>query len=617
MTRLKSRYPNYYHNGPVYATMISILGTSGRLNEMRDVIEQMKEDSCESKDSVFVSVIKTYVNAGLVDEAISLYKSIPRFNCVNWTESFNTMLQIMVKENRLEIAHRLFVESSCGWEVRSLVRALNLLMYALCQKSRSDLALQLFQEMDYQSCYPNRDNYAILMKGLCQDRRLHEATHLLYSMFWRISQKGNGEDIVVYRTLLDALCDAGKFEEAEEILGKILRKRLKAPTQLDLGHLSDGKDIENAKRIIHEALIKGSVPSLASYNAMVVDLYSEGKIDEADKVIIEMQVRGFKPTHSIFEAKVAALCKVSKVDEAIKVIEEDMVKVNCLPTAKMYNILLKNLCNVGNSTTILESLNKMSSKVGCTGDRDTHSILLEMLCGERRYLEASQLLEKMSIKSYWPCTNNYNSLIRGLCFLGRQYEAVMWLENMISQGKLLEISVWNSLASLFCNSEKIKVSSETFSRLRRKTLIVSGLAESKKEHGVELLNKLEAGFAREHIGAKTEYDFGRVRVYGERSLGNNRRARFNALYQVPEFCDINKIKGKFDGKTVIITIPTIPGKVPKKETQPTEQEPPKEPSQETESNPEEEKEGTPPSYDNQESKEEAGHATSTSNPPNI
>ncbi|KAG4962791.1 hypothetical protein JHK85_040236 [Glycine max] len=571
--------------------MISILGTSGRLNEMRDVIEQMKEDSCESKDSVFVSVIKTYVNAGLVDEAISLYKSIPRFNCVNWTESFNTMLQIMVKENRLEIAHRLFVESSCGWEVRSLVRALNLLMYALCQKSRSDLALQLFQEMDYQSCYPNRDNYAILMKGLCQDRRLHEATHLLYSMFWRISQKGNGEDIVVYRTLLDALCDAGKFEEAEEILGKILRKRLKAPTQLDLGHLSDGKDIENAKRIIHEALIKGSVPSLASYNAMVVDLYSEGKIDEADKVIIEMQVRGFKPTHSIFEAKVAALCKVSKVDEAIKVIEEDMVKVNCLPTAKMYNILLKNLCNVGNSTTILESLNKMSSKVGCTGDRDTHSILLEMLCGERRYLEASQLLEKMSIKSYWPCTNNYNSLIRGLCFLGRQYEAVMWLENMISQGKLLEISVWNSLASLFCNSEKIKVSSETFSRLR--------------------------SFAREHIGAKTEYDFGRVRVYGERSLGNNRRARFNALYQVPEFCDINKIKGKFDGKTVIITIPTIPGKVPKKETQPTEQEPPKEPSQETESNPEEEKEGTPPSYDNQESKEEAGHATSTSNPPNI
>ncbi|KAG4400668.1 hypothetical protein GLYMA_07G105800v4 [Glycine max] len=228
-------------------------------------------------------------------------------------------------------------------------------MYAPCQKNRSDLALQLFQEMDYQSCYPNKDSYAILMKGLCQDRRLHEATHFLYSIFWRISQKGNGEDIVIYRTLLDALCDAEKFEETEEVLGKILRKGLKAPkrcyNRLDLGQNSDGKDIESAKRMIHEALIKGSVPSLASCNTMAIDLYSEGKIDEADKVIVEMQEsRGFKPTHTVFEAKVAALFKVNKVDEAIKVIEENMVKVNCLPIAKVYNVLLKNLCNVGNST---------------------------------------------------------------------------------------------------------------------------------------------------------------------------------------------------------------------------------------------------------------------------
>lgn len=467
----KCRYPKYSHNGPAYATMITILGTSGRITEMRGVIEQMREDSCECKDSVFVSAIKTYAKAELVDEAISLYKNIPQFNCVNWTESFNTLLQIMVNENRLEAAHRLFVESSCGWQVKSRIQALNLLMYALCQKSRSDLALQIFQEMDYQGCYPNRDSYAILMKGLCQDKRLHEATHLLYSMFWRISQKGNGEDIVVYRTLLDALCDNGKFEEAMEILGKILRKGLKAPkrcyNQLDLGHCSDGKDIEGAKRLIHDALVRGSVPSLVSYNAMAVDLYSEGKIGEADEVIVEMRGKGFKPTHSIFEAKVAALCKVGKVDEAIKVIEEDMVEVNCLPTGRVYNILLKNLCNnVGNSTAVLESLNKMSRKLGCKGDGETYSILLEMLCHERKYLEASQLLEQMSIKSYWPCASSYNLLIKGLCSHGRQYEAVMWLEDMISQGKVPEISVWNSLASSFCNTGMMNVSCETSNRLR-------------------------------------------------------------------------------------------------------------------------------------------------------
>ncbi|XP_057438381.1 pentatricopeptide repeat-containing protein At1g05600-like [Lotus japonicus] len=57
----------------------------------------MREDSCECKDSVFVSAIKIYAKAGLVDEAISLFKNIPQFNCVScWTESFNTLLQIMM-----------------------------------------------------------------------------------------------------------------------------------------------------------------------------------------------------------------------------------------------------------------------------------------------------------------------------------------------------------------------------------------------------------------------------------------------------------------------------------------------------------------------------------------
>jgi len=128
----------------------------------------------------------------------------------------------------------------------------------------------------------------------------------------------------------------------------------------------------------------------------------------------------------------------------------------------------------------------------------------------------------------------------------------------------------------------------------------------------------DTGFAREHVGAKVEYGFTRVRVHGERSLGNNIRVRFNTLYQVPEYCDMNKIKGKVDGKTVIIIIPTIPHKVPKKETQ----ESPKEPQQETEANPvDENQDASTPADDNQdktksknENEEEIDHETST--PPN-
>ncbi|KAJ4728027.1 putative Pentatricopeptide repeat-containing protein [Melia azedarach] len=463
------KYPNYRHNGPVYASMIDILANTNRITEMKEVIDQMKEDSCECKDSVFATAIKTYARAGLLNEAVSLFKRRSQFNCVNWTRSFNTLLNEIVKESKLEAAHRLFLESCYGWEVKSRIQSLNLLMDVLCRHKRSDLALHVFQEMDFQGCYPNRDSYRILMKALCNDGRLHEATHLLYSMFWRISQKGSGEDIVIYRTLLFALCDEGLIQEAVEILEKILRKGLKSPKsrhRIDLSPCNNAGDIEGSKNLINEALIRGGIPSLASYSAMAVDLYNEGRIVEGNRVLDEMRTKGFWPSLEIYEAKLAAFCKEGMINEAVKVIEEEMVEGTLVPAVSVYNILVKGLCDAGNSAVAVGYLKKMSKQVGCVANKETYSILVDGLCREGKFLKASRVLEEMLIKSYWPCDETYNVLIRGLCSTGKQYEAVMWLEEMISQAKLPELSVWTSLvASLCCNKADMNICCKTFEQL--------------------------------------------------------------------------------------------------------------------------------------------------------
>ncbi|XP_061354781.1 inactive protein RESTRICTED TEV MOVEMENT 2-like [Gastrolobium bilobum] len=109
-----------------------------------------------------------------------------------------------------------------------------------------------------------------------------------------------------------------------------------------------------------------------------------------------------------------------------------------------------------------------------------------------------------------------------------------------------------------------------------------------------LLVHIPDGFARENVGAKFERDFVRVRVFGERSLGNNRSCRFNEVYQVPANCDTNRIWGKFEGGIITITMPKKVHSEPKQETEPTEQETPKTPTQETEPNQEKDKEDIPP-----------------------
>ncbi|XP_052197506.1 pentatricopeptide repeat-containing protein At1g05600 [Diospyros lotus] len=451
----KTKFPEYHHNGPAYATMISILGSSGHIAEMKEVIGLMKNDSCECRDLVFAGAIKTYAKAGLLDEAISLFRSLPQFNCVNWTVSFNTLLQIMLKESDLETACHLFLENSHGWEVKSQIRSLNLLIEALCRRNRSDLALQVFQEMNDICCYPDRETYQILMRGLCEDGRLNEAIHLLYSMFWRISQKGSGEDVTVYRILLDALCDHEQGQEAMKILDKVLRKGLKARKRcrikLDLNGCYGDLEIQDAKVLIHEALIKGLVPNSASYSAMAVDLYSEGKMAEANKVISEMNEKGFRPSIVIYKAKLAALCREGKVDEAIEVIERSMGESNCVPTVELYNMVMKGLCDERKSGLAVKYLEKMARQVGCVPNKATYTILVNGLCHEGRFVEASRILEEMLVKSYWPSLATYDVLIHGLCNMGRPYEAVAWLEEMVSQGQMPKGCVWDSLVTSICS----------------------------------------------------------------------------------------------------------------------------------------------------------------------
>ncbi|PIA44918.1 hypothetical protein AQUCO_01700472v1 [Aquilegia coerulea] len=457
----KSKYPNYRHNGPVYATMINILAGTGRLSEMKDVIYQMKQDSCECKDSIFATVIQTYANSGLIDEAVSLFRNLPHFNCVNWTQSFNTLLHILLQDQKhestlLETARELYLNNSIGWEVRNRIPSLNLFIEALCRRNRSDLALEIFQEMNSLCCYPDRNTYTVLMRGLCEDGRLNEATHLLYSMFWRISQKGSGEDIIVYRTLLEAMCDSGQVEEAVEILGKVLRKGLKTPKQRRQGvsvrQFREIENLEGIKGLINLALIKGVVPSLSSYSATSLDLYSQGKIDDADRVFDESRQRGFCPSLSMYEAKIEALCREGRAGiAAVKVIEEEMVEGNCVPTVQTYKILVKGLCGEGKSMVGLRYLGKMDKQVGCVADKELYNILVEGLCSERRFIEASKVFEKMLNKRYWPSVASYNRLVEGLCVVGRRYEVVLWLEEMTSQGEFPDVSLWNSLVKLMCS----------------------------------------------------------------------------------------------------------------------------------------------------------------------
>ncbi|KAK1271467.1 Pentatricopeptide repeat-containing protein [Acorus gramineus] len=454
----ETRYPLYRHNGSSYAAMIETLSRSGRLVELGPVIDAMRLAPCECKDSVFAGAIEAYTKAGMLGEAVSLFERIPTFNCVDATGSFHSVLKTLVERGELDIARRVFVESSKRDDVKIDARSWNLIMKALCERGRSDLAARVFVEMGEQCCYPDRETYKVLMRGLCGDGRFDDAKNLLYSMFRRISKKGSGADVVVYRTLLEALCDSGRVEEAMEVLEKVLKKglksrKLRAMWALDAVHYGE-EDLDGLKQWINRMLVSGGVRSHDGYTAMVCDLYAEGRMDDADCLMNEMRETGFAPGLVVYEARIAALCDVGRTNDAVRVLEVDMVDSDCVPMVTTYNMVMEGLCKEGKSMMAMQYLNKMTRQVGCVMDGDTYRILIEGLCREGKFLDACRVLERMSNRQHHRTVGAslYGKVISGLCSMGRKYEAMLWLEEMISQGETPELSVWSDLvASLFIN----------------------------------------------------------------------------------------------------------------------------------------------------------------------
>ncbi|ESW20748.1 hypothetical protein PHAVU_005G011300 [Phaseolus vulgaris] len=88
-------------------------------------------------------------------------------------------------------------------------------------------------------------------------------------------------------------------------------------------------------------------------------------------------------------------------------------------------------------------------------------------------------------------------------------------------------------------------------------------SEMKEDKAAYFLHIHLPGFVKEKIKINFVRSSRVVRVSGERSLGGNRISNFEQTYSVPQDCEVEKLQGKYELGTLVVTMPKNPNISPK------------------------------------------------------
>ncbi|KAF8029351.1 hypothetical protein BT93_E1905 [Corymbia citriodora subsp. variegata] len=311
----------FRHDHPSYSALIYKLARSRSFEAVEQILSRIEENDVRCRESLFIALIQHYGKVHLVDKAVQLFQKMTSFNCPRSLQSFNTILNVLVENDKLldagwlekgewETAYQLFDEM-LEKKVQPTVVTYNSLMGFLCMKGDIERAMGLLEDMTHKGKYPNASKYALLMEGLCLLGNYEEAKKLMFDMEYR----GCKPATINFGVLMSDLGKRGETDKAKELLKEMKRRKCK--------------------------------PDVVSYNILVNYLCKEGKLAEAYKLLVEMQIEGQKPNAAMYRMMLDSFCKVEDFGGGLKVINA-MLASKHFPMADTYCRLVEGLLRDGN-----------------------------------------------------------------------------------------------------------------------------------------------------------------------------------------------------------------------------------------------------------------------------
>ncbi|KAK4422170.1 Pentatricopeptide repeat-containing protein, mitochondrial [Sesamum alatum] len=370
-----SKIPNFTHTLSTYRALIHKLCTFRQFEVVEQLLDEMpKKIGSSPDDDIFITVVRGFGRARMTREVIRVLDLVPKFGKgAPSLKLLNTILDVLVKED-IDIAREFYRKKMMGNGLKG---------------------------DDY--------TYGILMKGFCLTNRIGDGFKLLQVM----KTHGVKVNVVVYNTLIYALCKNGKVGRARSLMNE-MEEYSDVTFNILISAYCNDNNLVQALVMMEKCFSYGFVPDVVTLTKVIEILCNAGRISEGVEVLERVEGKGGTLDVVAFNTLLKGFVQAGKVKAACGFLKQMEIK-GCLPNTDTYNVLIAGFCESGMLDSALDMFDEMK-RVGVRWNFVTFETLIHGFCSTGRTQDGFKIFELMvqGKGGCAGCIGPYNSILYGL-----------------------------------------------------------------------------------------------------------------------------------------------------------------------------------------------------------
>lgn len=430
-------------------------------------------------DDIFVTIARGFARARMIRDVIRVLDMVPKFgNSVPSLKLYNAILDVLVKED-IDIAREFYRKKMMGSGVKGDDYTYGILMKGFCLTNRIGDGFKLLQALKNRGVVVNVVVYNTLIHALCKNGKVGRARSLMNEM--------EVFSNVTFNIMISAYCNEGNVVQALVMMEKcfaygVLPDVVALTKMIEI--LCNEKRVSDAVEVLETVEAKGGVHDVVVYNTLLKGFVKAGKVRAGFGFLKEMEMRGCLPNTGTYNVLIEGFCESRMFESALDMFHE-MKRVGLLWNFVTFETLIHGFCSNGKTQDGFDIFELMlEDKRGCGRRIAPYNSILYGLYKNHRldkvleflnYMGSSfprassrslmilqssdldvskQILDEMKECGDVPSAPVYASLIQEYCRKGCTKEAIALMNEMIGLGFFPVSSTSNGLIRVFCQQGK-------------------------------------------------------------------------------------------------------------------------------------------------------------------